>query len=77
MSPPGNPIRPHPFGVKIIQGEEIVNSSAKIQFQVNRSIFVREMNHYVFACYVMFSFATSGIIAKFECFERTWQWQWQ
>ena len=49
MSPPGNPIRPHPFGVKIIQGEEIVNSSAKIQFQVNRSIFVREMNHYVFA----------------------------
>ena len=47
--PPGNPIRPYPFGVKIIQGVEIVNSSAKIQFQVNRSIFVREMNHYVFA----------------------------
>ena len=85
MPPLGKPMRTYPFGVKIIQGVDIVNSSAKIQFQVNRSIFVGEMKHYVFACYVMFSFAccifaasenaTSGIIAEFECFERTWQWQ--
>ena len=58
MPPPlGKPMRTHPFGVKIIQGVDIVSSSAKIQFQVNRSTFVGEMNHYVFACYVMFSFA--------------------
>ena len=55
--PLGKPMRTYPFGVKIIQGVEIVNSSAKIQFQVNRSIFVAEIHSYVFACYVMFSFA--------------------
>ena len=77
MAPPGKPKRTYPFGVKITRGVESANLSTEMQFQVNRTIFVREMNHYVFACYVMFSFATSGIIAKFECFERTWQWQWQ
>ena len=43
--PPGKPMRTYPFDVKFIQGVESVNSSAKIQFQVNRSIFVGEMNH--------------------------------
>ena len=48
MAPLGKPMRTYPFGVKIIQGIDMVNSSAKIQFQVNQSIFVGEMNHCVF-----------------------------
>ena len=44
MPPLRKPTRTYAIGVKIAGGLEVVNSSTKMQFQVNRSIFVEDMN---------------------------------